>query len=127
MWSTSFARAGIPPALREAGFADRQSDPLGGRFGRDREGRLDGVVYEGPAFILLWGGLRRDMARMGATARAGLVARAGRQFAALGITAACDADTRRDSLTAFAEADEQGVLGVRVVGLVVHDEAGWLL
>jgi len=115
------------PALREAGFADRQPDPPGGRFGRDREGRLDGVVYEGPAFTLLWGGLRRDMARMGAAARAGLVARAGRQFAALGITAACDADTRRDSLTAFAEADEQGVLGVRVAGLVVHDEAGWLL
>ena len=115
------------PALREAGFGDRQPDPPGGHFGRDREGRLDGVVHEGPTFPLLWGGLRRDMQRMGAAARAGLVARAGQHFAALGITAACDADTRRDSLTAYAEADEQGVLGARIAGLVVHDEVDWLL
>ena len=115
------------PALREAGFGDREPDPPGGRFGRDRDGRLDGVVYEGPTVTLLWGGLRRDMALMGAAARAGLVARAGQHFAALGITAACDADSRRDSLTAYAEADERGVLGVRVGGLAVHDEADWLL
>jgi predicted amidohydrolase YtcJ len=115
------------PALREAGFDDRQPDPPGGRFGRDREGRLDGVVYEGPTFTLFWDGLRRDMEQMGAAARAGLVARVAQHFAALGVTAACDADTRRDSLTAYAEADERGVLGVRVAGLVVHDEADWLL
>jgi len=115
------------PALREAGFGDRQPDPPGGRFGRDGEGLLNGVIHEGPTFTLLWGGLRRDMARMGAAVRAGLVARAVRHFAALGVTAACDADTRRDSLTAYAEADERGLLGVRIRGLVVHDEAGWLL
>src|SRR5499427_1928916 len=115
------------PALREAGFDDRQPDPPGGRFGRDREGRLDGVVYEGPTFTLLWDGLRRDMERMSAAARAGLVARVGQHFAALGVTAACDADTRRDSLTAYAEADERGVLCVRIAGLVVHDETDWLL
>ena len=115
------------PALREAGLDDRQPDPPGGRFGRDREGRLDGVIHEGPTFTLLWGGLRRDMQRMSAAGRAGLVARAAQHFAALGVTAACDADTRRDSLTAYAEADEQGVLGVRIAGLVVHDEADWLL
>ena len=115
------------PALREAGFDDRQPDPPDGRFGRDREGRLDGVVYEGPTFTLFWGGLRRDMEQMNAAARAGLVARAAQHFAALGVTAACDADTRRESLTAYAEADERGVLGVRVAGLVVHDEVDWLL
>jgi predicted amidohydrolase YtcJ len=114
-------------ALREAGFGDRQPDPPGGRFGRDGEGRLDGVVYEGPTFTLLWGGIQRDMQRMSADGRAGLVAGAGQHFAALGVTAACDADTRRDSLTAYAEADERGVLGVRIAGLVVHDEADWLL
>jgi predicted amidohydrolase YtcJ len=115
------------PALREAGFDDRQPDPPGGRFGRDREGRLDGVVYEGPTFSMLWGRMRRDMERMSALQRAALVARAGQHFAALGVTAACDADTRRGSLAAYAEADEQGVLGVRIAGLVVHDEADWLL
>ena len=115
------------PALREAGLDDRQPDPPGGHFGRDGEGRLDGVIHEGPTFSLLWGGLRRDMQRMSAVQRAGLVARAGQHFAALGVTAACDADTRQASLTAYAEADEQGVLGVRIAGLVVHDEADWLL
>jgi predicted amidohydrolase YtcJ len=115
------------PALREAGLDDRQPDPPGGRFGRDGEGRLNGVVYEGPTFALLWGGLRRDVERMNAAGRAGLVVRAARHFASRGVTAACDADTRRASLTAYAEADEQGVLGVRIAGLVVHDEADWLL
>jgi predicted amidohydrolase YtcJ len=115
------------PALREAGLDDQQPDPPGGRFGRDREGRLDGVVYEGPTFTMLWGRMRRDMERMSALQRAALVARAGQHFAALGVTAACDADTRRGSLAAYAEADEQGVLGVRIAGLVVHDEADWLL
>src|SRR5215467_1961365 len=110
-----------------AGLDDRQPDPPGGRFGRDREGRLDGVIHEGPTFSMLWGGLRRDMERMSSAARAGLVARAGQHFAALGVTAACDADTRRASLTAYAEADEQSVLVVRIAGLVVHDEADWLL
>ncbi len=114
-------------ALRVAGFDDRQPDPPGGRFGRDRDGRLDGVVYEGPTFSLLWGGLGRDLQRMSAGQRADVVARAGQHFAARGITAVCDADTRRASLTAFAEADDRGVLGVRVNGLVVHDEADWLL
>jgi predicted amidohydrolase YtcJ len=113
-------------ALLEAGFGDGQPDPPGGRFGRDSEGRLDGVIHEGPTFTLLWGGLRRDMERQSAAQRAGLVARAGQHFAALGVTAACDADTRRASLTAYAEADEQGVLCMRIHGLVVHDEADWL-
>ena len=72
------------PALREAGFGDRQPDPPGGRFGRDREGRLDGVVYEGPTFSLLWGGLRRDMERMSAVGRAGLVTAAGAAFRGAG-------------------------------------------
>ena len=114
-------------ALREAGIDDRQPDPPGGQFGRDREGRLDGVIYEGPTFTLLWSGMRRDMARMSAAAQAGFVARAAQHFAALGITAACDADTRRESLTAYTEADERGMLGVRINGLVVNDEADWLL
>ena len=114
-------------ALRAAGFGDQQPDPPGGRFGRDPAGRLDGVVYEGPTLPLLWGCLRRDMQRMSSATQAELAERAGHQFAALGITAACDADTRRESLTAYAAADEQGVLPVRIHAMVVHDEADWLL
>jgi len=114
-------------ALREAGFADGQPDPPGGAFGRDRTGRLDGVVFEGPMFVLFARNLRHDLARMGAAEAAGLVRNAGQRLAALGLTAACEADMRRDSFGAFAEADEGGLLSQRIYGLVVHDQVDWLL
>ena len=114
-------------ALREAGFADGQPDPAGGAFGRDSQGRLDGVVYEAPMFALFAQHLHRDMARMGAGADGGLVQAAGRRLAALGLTAACDADMRRDTFAAFAEADAAGLLSQRIYGLVVHDQLDWLL
>ena len=114
-------------ALRAAGFADRQPDPPGGAFGRDGEGRLDGVVFEGPMFALLERNLRDDITRMGAAERARLMERAGQRLAALGITAACDADLRRDTFAAFAEADQAGALHQRIYGLVVHDQVDWLL
>ncbi|HEY6311277.1 MAG TPA: amidohydrolase [Streptosporangiaceae bacterium] len=114
-------------ALAVAGFADRQPDPPGGAFGRDSEGRLDGVVFERPMFALFEQNLRDDLARMGAAARIELVQMAGRRLAALGLTAACDADMRRDSLAAFADADADGQLSLRIYGLVVHDQLDWLL
>jgi hypothetical protein len=114
-------------ALAEAGLADRQPDPPGGAFGRDSDGRLDGVVYEGPMFELFVRNLRADLARMGALARARLVQMASRRLAAFGLTAACDADMRQDSLLAYAEADADGLLGLRIYGLVVHDQVDWLL
>jgi predicted amidohydrolase YtcJ len=114
-------------ALAEAGLADRQPDPPGGAFGRDAAGRLDGVLYEGPMFALFERNFRAGLARMSAAQQAGLMQAAGQHFAALGVTAACDADVRRDTLTAFTEADERGVLPIRVYGLVVHDQVDWLL
>jgi predicted amidohydrolase YtcJ len=114
-------------ALREAGFADGQPDPPGGAFGRDRDGRLDGVVFEGPMFALFERNLRHDLARLGAAEAASLVRGAGQRLAALGLTAACEADMRRDSFGAFAEADAGGLLSQRIYGLVVHDQVDWLL
>jgi hypothetical protein len=108
-------------ALREAGFADGQPDPPGGAFGRDDEGRLDGVVFEAPMFALFEENLRRDIGRMSGV---GLVQAAGQRLAALGLTAACDADLRRDTFAAFAEADAAGLLSQRIYGLIVHDNVG---
>ena len=113
-------------ALREAGFADRQPDPPGGAFGRDREGRLDGVIFEGPMFALFERNLRHDLAQMGAAQAARVVETAGQRLAAFGVTAACEADMRRDSFGAFAEADANGLLSQRIYGLVVHDQVDWL-
>ena len=114
-------------ALRAAGFGDRQPDPPGGAFGRDDEGRLNGVVFEGPMFALLERNMKEDITRMGAAERARLVERAGQRLAALGLTAACDADLRRDTFAAFAEADQAGRLHQRIYGLAVHDQVDWLL
>ncbi|HUZ35743.1 MAG TPA: amidohydrolase [Streptosporangiaceae bacterium] len=114
-------------ALREAGFEDGQPDPAGGALGRDSDGLLDGVVYEGPMFALFERNLRHDITRMSAAQRARLVAMAGQRLAAFGVTTACDADMRRDTFAAFAEADERGVLSQRIYGLVVHDEVDWLV
>jgi len=114
-------------ALREAGFAEDQRDPPGGAFGRDSQGRLDGVVFESPMFTLFAQNIHRDLARMGGGAPGGLIQAAGQRLAALGLTAACDADMRRDTLTAYAEADAGGLLSQRIYGLVVHDQVDWLL
>jgi len=114
-------------ALREAGLADGQPDPPDGAFGRDSEGRLTGVLFEGPMFRLLGHRLRHDLAHMDTAARARVVRRAGRQLAALGITAACDADLRCQTFAAYAQADDAGVLRQRVYGLAVHDEVDELV
>jgi predicted amidohydrolase YtcJ len=113
-------------ALRESHLADDQPDPPGGAFGRDSQGRLNGVVFEAPMFAIFAQNIHRDMARMGGGAPGGLVQAAGQRLAALGLTAACDADMRRDTLTAYAEADAGGLLSQRIYGLVVHDQVDWL-
>jgi len=109
-------------ALAEAGFADGQPDPPNGALGRDGQGRLTGLLLEGPMFRVFGRRLRYDLARMDAAGRARVVRRAGQRLAALGITAACDADMRCQTLAAYAEADDAGVLAQRVYGLTVHDE-----
>jgi hypothetical protein len=114
-------------ALREAGFADGQPDPPDGVFGRDGQGRLTGVLFEGPMFAVFAGRLRHDLAHMDPAARARVVGRAGQRLAALGITAACDADMRCQTFAAYAEADDAGVLAQRVYGLTVHDEVDTLV
>ena len=114
-------------ALREAGFTDGQPDPPDGTFGRDDQGRLTGVLFEGPMFRVLGDKLRSDLASMDAAGRARIVRRAGQRLAALGITAACDADLRCQTFAAYAEADDAGALSQRIYGLTVHDEVDELV
>ena len=59
--------------------------------------------------------------------RPGWSSAAGQRLAAFGLTSACDADMRRDTFAAFAEADAGGLLSQRIYGLVVHDQVDWLL
>jgi predicted amidohydrolase YtcJ len=113
-------------ALAEAGFSDGQPDPPAGALGRDSDGRLDGVVFEAPMFALFERNVREDLARMDAAARVRLVQGASQRLAALGLTTACDADMRRDTFAAYADADADGVLGLRVYGMIVHDQVDWI-
>ena len=114
-------------ALRAAGFADGQPDPPGGAFGRDREGRLDGVVFEGPMFALFERNLREDITRMGAAERARLM-RAGRS-APRG--ARHHRRLRRGPAPRHVRRVRRGGPGrrldQRIYGLVVHDQVDWLL
>jgi predicted amidohydrolase YtcJ len=55
------------------------------------------------------------------------VRRGGERLAALGITAACDADLRCPTFAAYAEADEAGALSQRIYGLTVHEEVDELV
>jgi hypothetical protein len=114
-------------ALREAGFADGQPDPPDGMLGRDDRGTLTGVLFEGPMFRLLGDRLRHDLAHMDAAGRGRVVRRAGHRLAALGITAAGDADLRCQTLAAYAAADEAGDLAQRVYGMTVHEEVDELV
>jgi predicted amidohydrolase YtcJ len=114
-------------ALREAGFTDGQPDPPDGVLGRDGQGRLTGVLFEGPMFRVFADKLRDDLALMDAAARARVVRRAGRRLAALGITAACDADMRCPTFAAYAEVDDADDLAQRIYGLTVHDEVDELV
>ena len=50
-------------ALREAGFADGQPDPPDGVIGRDGDGRLTGVLFEGPMFRVFAGQAARTTSR----------------------------------------------------------------
>jgi predicted amidohydrolase YtcJ len=109
-------------ALRQAGFADGQPDPPDGALGRDSAGGLTGVLFEGPMFRVFGERLRHDLAHMDSGARARVVRRAGQRLAALGITAACDADMRRQTFAAYADADDAGDLSQRIYGLTVHTE-----
>jgi predicted amidohydrolase YtcJ len=84
-------------------------------------------VYEAPMFALFEQNLRRDLTRMSGTAGAALIHSAGQKLASFGLTSACDADLRRGTFAAFAEADAAGQLSQRIYGLVVHDQVDWLL
>jgi predicted amidohydrolase YtcJ len=62
-----------------------------------------------------------------AAIQARVVRRAGERLAALGITAASDADLRCQSFGAYAEADDDGGLSQRIYGMIVHDEVDELV
>ena len=107
--------------LAEAGVDEAASDPPGGRFVRDRDGRLTGLCLDAACGLVLptavdigsHGPNFHTRAPMEALVAA--VDRASRAYLAAGLTCVADAQVTARELAAYREARTRGVLGVRTV------------
>jgi predicted amidohydrolase YtcJ len=115
------------PALREVGYTDDSPDPVGGVLGRDKQERLNGIIFEAPMFQILRQDMRRSLGRMNQAERLEMADAATAHFASLGVTACADADLLRDPFRALTEADQQRRLNIRVMGLFDQEEFDWVL
>jgi predicted amidohydrolase YtcJ len=114
-------------ALAAVGYTDDSLDPAGGVLGRDENGRLNGVVFEAPAFEILRDDMRRTLSEIGESERLEMVDAASRHFASLGITSCADADLLPEAFSAFQQAEREGRLNVRVSGLFAPEQFDWLI
>ena len=107
----------------DAGVDDGVMDPPGGRFDRDRDGRLTGLCLDAACGLVLptavdigsHGPNFHTRAPMDALVAA--VDRASRAYLAAGLTCVADAQVTARELAAYREARTRGVLGVRTVCL----------
>ena len=105
----------------EAGVDEAASDPPGGRFVRDRDGRLTGLCLDAACGLVLptavdigsHGPNFHTRAPMETLVAA--VDRASRAYLAAGLTCVADAQVTARELAAYREARARGVLGVRTV------------
>jgi predicted amidohydrolase YtcJ len=97
-------------ALKVAGVDDRTPDPAGGRFERDRSGRLTGLVADAAAErfnrFIPQTATRDDLRKAAA-----LISK---MFSSRGITSACDADAGSDAVQAYQDARDAGDLRMRI-------------
>jgi predicted amidohydrolase YtcJ len=114
-------------ALAALGYTDNTPDPPDGVLGRDENGRLNGLVFEAPAFQILREDMRRTLAEMGESERLEMADAASRHFASLGITTCADADMLPEAFTAFQAAERERRLNVRVSGLFAREAFDWLI
>jgi len=114
-------------ALAAVSYTDNSPDPPDGVLGRDENGRLNGLVYEAPAFQILREDMRRTLAEMDESERLEMADAASRHFASLGITSCADADLLPEAFSAFQAAERERRLNVRVSGLFGREAFDWLI
>jgi predicted amidohydrolase YtcJ len=114
-------------ALAALGYTDNTPDPPDGVLGRDENGRLNGLIFEAPAFQILREDMRRTLAEMGESERLEMADAASRHFASLGITTCADADMLPEAFSAFQAAERERRLNVRVSGLFAREAFDWLI
>ncbi len=111
-------------ALAIGQVAEHSEPPPGGDFGRDANGRLNGILYEQALFNFAYPSMA-----MGPTVippstldeRLEGLARAAKMFHAAGLTSVGDALVGPDEIMLYQEAERRGKLTVRVNLLVVDD------
>ena len=107
--------------LADAGIGDDAADPPGGRFVRDAAGRLTGLCLDAacgavvPTDIHIGSHGPNFHTRAPIDTLVDAVDRASRAFVAAGLTCVADAQVTSRELSAYREARERGVLGVRTV------------
>ncbi|MGC8487199.1 MAG: amidohydrolase [Clostridia bacterium] len=99
-------------ALRRAGLSLREPDPPGGRFDRDSDGTLNGVLYD-QAMAAIQSASAPDEARLAAW-----MAEGSRTWAAAGITAFHDAGGPPGYFLALGRACADGLIAQRVDAMV---------
>ena len=117
-------------ALELGGIDESTEEPFGGKFGRDGNGRLNGLLFEQAIF---------DFAYPQATKRAQTIAppstpedrqrglrRAMHAFHAAGITSVTDAMVGPADITLFQEAQKRGALTMRINMLLHYEHYGLL-
>lgn len=101
-------------ALTRAGIDSATPDPPGGRYGRDQQGQLTGLVADvamSRIDRLLPTNYTAEQHRDGA-------ALISRMFTSRGITSACDADATHADLKAYQDARDAGELRMRLYCLI---------
>jgi predicted amidohydrolase YtcJ len=104
-------------ALAALGVDRATPDPVGGRIERDADGAATGLLREAGALIAA------RVPKPSPEQRIAAVARAAKLLSALGVTAVHEANTDRDGLVAYREAERRGLLSLRVAAAVGFDPA----
>jgi len=108
-------------AFANAGVDEGVADPPGGRFVRDRDGRLTGLCLDAacgpvlPTAVDIGSHGPNFHTRSPMDASVAAVERASRAYLAAGLTCVADAQVTARELAAYREARDRGVLGIRTV------------
>jgi hypothetical protein len=111
-------------ALEISGINENIKDPHGGKFGRDEDGLLNGVMYELPAMNLV----KMSIPVPTTEELAHSIGEASRDYLAQGITTCTDAgvglDFGQDELDAHVKAVEEGHNLLRMRFMILHSLLG---
>ncbi|MCT4477064.1 amidohydrolase [Peribacillus frigoritolerans] len=108
-------------ALQFAGLTDDVSDPQGGHYGRDENGRLNGVIYEPAAMAPI----NNHIPQMTIGQQVDMIGKASKDYVAQGITTNTDAAVgfnNLEDLEVHLKAAEQKINPMRTRLMIMHQQ-----